>query len=197
MTKRQKEIYDFIVSFKARLGYAPSFREIAEHFHLSSASTVHEHIAHLQAHGLLRSEHNKARSLEPLPVNQFGQVINLPLVGLITAGEPIEAIEESETMAVPSSLVDNDNSFILKVRGNSMIEDGILDGDYVICERNYYPQNGDVVVALIDNTYATLKRYYREKNRIRLQPANSSMGPMFVQNPAIQGVVRSIIRRFA
>lgn len=195
LTKKQKQILDYLTEFIQTNGYAPSYREIAEYFGLSSTATVHEHVKSLEDKGLISSTHNVARSLE-IANYRFGKAIELPLAGLITAGEPIEAIEEHETIGVPQSMVKNENSFVLKVKGESMIEDGILDGDYVIVERNYYPKNGDVVVALLDNTYATLKRYYREKDRIRLQPANHTMKPIYDKNPAIQGIVRGILRTF-
>ena len=122
----------------------------------------------------------------------------LPLVGMITAGAPIEAVEENEIIAVPADFVtDIANRYVLRVKGESMIEDGILDGDYVIVERNPSPRNGDVVVALLNNAYATLKKFYREQKRIRLQPANSKMKPIYSSDPLIQGVVRGIIRKFA
>ncbi len=198
ITKRQKEILDFIASFSHQHGYAPSYREIASHFKLNSIATVHQHIEALEHKGYLERQEGQMRSLGVIESNQeFAGLIDLPLVGLITAGEPIEAIEQRETIAVPENLISSYNSFVLKVKGTSMIEDGILDGDYVIVERNFYPQNGDVVVALINNTHATLKKYYKEKDRIRLQPANSSMAPIFVKNPAIQGIVRGIFRTFA
>ena len=196
LTKRQKQILDFITQFIQSYGYAPSYREIAEHFGLSSTATIHEHIKSLEDKGLISSSHNVARSLEVLNY-RFGKAIELPLAGIITAGEPIEAIETQETIAVPRDLIKDENSYVLKVRGESMIEEGILDGDYVIVERKYYPQNGDVVVALLDNEYATLKKYFREKDRIRLQPANKTMKPIYAKNPAIQGIVRAILRTFA
>lgn len=196
LTKKQKEILDFITQFIQINEYAPSYREIAEHFGLSSTATVHEHVRGLEDKGLISSSHNVARSLEVV-TSRFGRSIELPLAGLITAGEPIEAIETHETIAIPQSMVKDENSYVLKVRGESMIEEGILDGDYVVVERNFYPKNGDVVVALLDNTYATLKKYYREKDRIRLQPANKTMKPIYDKNPAIQGVVRAILRTFA
>jgi len=195
LTKKQKQILDYLTEFIQTNGYAPSYREIAEYFGLSSTATVHEHIKTLEDKGLISSSHNVARSLEVINY-RFGKAIELPLAGLITAGEPIEAIEEHETITVPQNMVKDENSFVLKVKGESMIEDGILDGDYVIVERNFYPKNGDVVVALLDNTYATLKRYYREKDRIRLQPANHTMKPIYDKNPAIQGIVRGILRTF-
>lgn len=197
LTKRQKEILDFIGQFALSHGYAPSYREIAKHFKLTSVSTIHQHIATLVEKGFLQKETNMARSVDVIPTEAESGTLELPLVGLITAGEPIEAVETRESIAVPENLVENPNSYVLKVKGNSMIEEGILDGDYVIVERNFYPQNGDVVVALLDNTYATLKKYYKEKNCIRLQPANSAMSPIFVQNPAIQGIVRGIFRKFS
>jgi repressor LexA len=196
LTKRQKQILDFITQFIQSYDYAPSYREIAEHFGLSSTATIHEHIKSLEDKGLISSSHNVARSLEVLNY-RFGKAIELPLAGLITAGEPIEAIETPETIAVPRDLIKDENSYVLKVKGESMIEEGILDGDYVIVERKYYPQNGDVVVALLDNEYATLKKYFREKDRIRLQPANKTMRPIYAKNPAIQGIVRAILRTFA
>jgi len=196
LTKRQKEILDFISQFRLRHGYMPSYREIAAYFRLSAPSTIHQHVKALIAKGYLKHIASAARSIQLSDQSTVSGMIELPLVGVIAAGEPIEAVEEREVLAVPEHLVENISSFILKVKGNSMIEDGILDGDYVIVERNFYPKNGDVVVALLDNTYATLKRYYREKDRIRLQPANSSMLPIFVKNPAIQGVVKGIFRKF-
>lgn len=196
LTKKQKEILDFVTESIKINGYSPSYREIADHFGLSSSATIHEHVKSLEDKGYLKADAGRARSLELLSVARFKKALELPLAGLITAGQPIEAIEERETITVPADIVRDENSFVLKVRGESMIEDGILDGDYVIVERNFYPQNGDVVVALLDNTYATLKRFYREPKRIRLQPANSTMKPIYAQNPAIQGIVRGIFRTF-
>jgi len=199
LTKRQRQILDFISDFSEEHGYAPSIREIGEYFHLSSPATVHVHIKNLKEKGFLKTDFNEARSIELIPnENIFAQAIELPLVGLITAGEPIEAIEEKETIAVPSDLVtDLANSYVLKVKGESMIEEGILSGDYVIVEKNPSPANGDVVVALLNNAFATLKKFYRESNRIRLQPANASMKPIYAKDPLIQGVVKGVIRKFA
>ena len=194
LTKKQKEILDFVTQFIQTNQYAPSYREIAEHFGLSSTATIHEHIKALEDKGLITSG-GVARSLE-IVQHRFDKAIELTLAGLITAGEPIEAIENHETIAVPQNLVKDENSYVLKVKGESMIEEGILDGDYVVVERNFYPKNGDVVVALLDNTYATLKKYYREKDRIRLQPANKTMKPIYAKNPAIQGIVKAILRTF-
>ena len=160
LTKRQREILDFITDFVDQNKYSPSLREIGDHFNLTSPATVHAHIDNLINKGFLKKSFNEARSIELAIVESvWSQAIELPLVGLITAGVPIEAIEEKETIAVPSDFVsDNANSYVLRVKGESMIEEGILDGDYVIIERNPSPQNGDVVVALLNNAYVTLKK---------------------------------------
>lgn len=199
LTKKQSKVLDIIKTSIKDHGYAPSIREIAEEMGLSSPATVKEHIENLVKKGYLRKTGAEVRNIEPTKkVWQLGKSIELPLVGLITAGEPIEAIEDkSETVAVPTELASDDNSYVLRVKGDSMVEDGIQDGDYVIVERSFYPKNGDVVVALLDNQYATLKRYYREKSRIRLQPANKNYNPIYVKNPAIQGIVKGLIRRFS
>lgn len=201
LTPKQKEVLDFIVQFIHERGYSPSYREIAGGLNLASPSTVHTHIQSLRLRGYLRgSESSTASNRELEPTDKavkWGRSVLLPLKGLITAGAPIEALEEQETMAVPVDLVpDSPNSYVLRVKGESMVDEGILDGDYVIVERNPSPRNGDVVVALLDNTYATLKKFYREPNRIRLQPANKSMKPIYCYDPLIQGVVRAVIRSF-
>src|SRR3989339_600830 len=185
LSKRQREILDFITEFMNDHGYAPSLREIGEYFNLSSPATIHEHINNLKKKGFLKASYNSARSIEL--VNE-----------IVNYAQAIEAIEEKERVDVPSDMVrDEANSYVLRVRGESMIEDGILDGDFVVVERNPSPRNGDIVVALLDNAYATLKRFYREANRIRLQPANSTMKPFYAKDPLIQGVVRGVIRKFA
>jgi repressor LexA len=197
LTKKQKKILDYITEFIKLNDYAPSYQEIADYFGLVSKATVFEHIRSLEDKGYLRVAQGVARSIEISSFYPKKPALELPLAGLITAGEPIEAIEQNETITVPAELIkDEANSYVLKVKGESMIDEGILDGDFVVVERNYYPKNGDVVVALLDNTYATLKKYFREKKRIRLQPANSAMKPIFVKNPAIQGVVKGIFRVF-
>ncbi len=199
LTKRQRQILDFITEYVNKNGYAPSLREIGENFNLSSPATIHAHIENLKSKGFLKTSYNEARSIElVLAEVNWAQAIELPLAGLITAGEPIEAVEEKEKIAVSADFVkDKANSYVLKVKGESMIDEGILDGDFVIVERNPSPHNGDVVVALLNNAYATLKKFYREANRIRLQPANSKMKPIFAKDPLIQGVVRGVIRKFA
>lgn len=201
LTKKQKEVLCAIESFIKENGYTPSYREIAEVLGLASPSTVHQHVQALCEKGVINTgDDGSARSIELCETEQLSPLsIVLPLAGLITAGEPIEALEENEAMAVPADFViDPQNSYILKVKGRSMIEDGIFDGDYVIIERNHSPKNGDIVVALLDNAFATLKRFYREADHIRLQPANSTMDPIIIKGDInIQGVVRAVIRKFA
>jgi repressor LexA len=199
LTPKQKEVLDYIVNFIHERGFAPSYREIASGLDLASPSTVHVHIQSLRTRGYLRGgESTGTRELEPTDkAVRWGRSVVLPLKGLITAGQPIEAIEEQETMAVPVDLVPNSaNSYVLRVKGDSMIDDGILDGDYVVVEHCPSPKNGEVVVALLDNAFVTLKRFYREKDRIRLQPANKTMKPIYCYDPLIQGVVRAVIRSF-
>lgn len=198
LTKRQKQILDFLVEFIATHDYAPSLQEIADHFGLASTATIHEHIKNLEDKGFIQSVKGEARSISPSgKFMRFRKAIELPLVGLIAAGEPIEAIQGDETICVPLGLVENKpNSFVLQVKGDSMIDEGILDGDYIVAERNFSPKNGDVVVALLNNQYATLKIFKKLKNRIRLQPANKKMKPIYVKNPAIQGIVRAVMRKY-
>lgn len=199
MTKRQKEILDFIQDFFKKYGYSPTFREIGDSLGISSSATVHAHIENLRNKGYLKSDHNKGRSIELVRIDDsWTKTIELPLMGLIAAGEPIEAVENKETIAVPVNFVqDSANTYVLQVKGDSMVDEGILEGDYVIVERNPSPSNGDVVVALLNNAYATLKKFYREKDRIRLQPANSKMKPIYTRDPLIQGIVRGVIRKFS
>ncbi len=199
LTKRQRQILDFVTDYQRRVGYSPSYREIAENFDLSSTATIHEHVKSLEDKGFLTTGRNEARSIELVRMEPvWAQAFELALAGLITAGEPIEAIEEHETISIPASLVrDPEASFALKVKGESMIEDGILDGDYVVVEKMSNPSNGDTVVALIDNQFATLKRFYKEKGRIRLQPANKTMKPIYVTRVEIQGIVRGVLRMYA
>lgn len=197
LTKKQTEVLHFIKEFLATHEYAPSYREIADGLGLSSPATVFEHVQALHGKGMLKMDEGEARSMELAPkVGWFTKAIELPLVGMIAAGQPIEAVQEHERIAIPIELLPNLNCYVLQVRGESMIEDGIVSGDYVVVERNFYPKNGDVVVALLENEYATLKRYYREPGRIRLQPANRKMKPIYAKNPTIQGIVRAVLRRY-
>lgn len=196
LTKKQKEVLDFIIEYIDDRGYAPSYRDIGEELGLSSPSTVHSHVQGLSEKGYLKVT-DEARSIELTnKVRRTKPAIQLPLLGLIAAGQPIEAIEDRQAFSVPVELGVSENAYVLKVKGDSMIEDGIFDGDFVVIEKEKQARNGDVVVALIDQQFATLKRFYKEKDRIRLQPANSSMKPIYVKEPLVQGVVKAVIRRF-
>lgn len=197
LSKKQSDTLDAIRMFLAHHNYAPSYRDVMKAMGIKSPATAFAHVQALREKGYLTLRGKETRSLELTEkANMFVRGVELPLVGAIAAGQPIEAIENKESITVPLELLPNLNCYVLQVRGESMIEDGILDNDYVIVERNFYPQNGDVVVALLNNENATLKRYYREKTRIRLQPANKKMQPIYTKNPVIQGIVRAVLRRY-
>ena len=196
LTKRQKEIYEYLKEHIRSMGYAPSIMEICAQFNLSSPATVHKHLSHLEKKRLIRREQNLSRAIElvgeaatPLPEFQ--------LLGHIMAGKPIEVIEAREMMSFMPDPSGKD-IFVLQVKGRSMIDDHIQDGDYVIIERRDQAENGETVVALLDNESATLKRFYREKDHVRLQPANADMQPIIVKegNFKIQGVVIGVLRKF-
>jgi repressor LexA len=194
LTKRQKEILDYVQNFIDSHDYAPSYREIADHFKLGSIATVADHLENLEGKGFITRDHNEARSLQLSP--RFNERdFEVQLMGTIAAGYPIEAIRTRETIDIPRDMMGK-NVFALKVRGDSMIDDGIFDGDYVIIEQTSNPKNGDIVVALLDNENATLKRFYKEKGRIRLQPANSNFKPIFSNKVVVQGRVKGVIRKF-
>lgn len=197
LTKKQSEMLDMIRNFLARHNYAPSYREMMAAMGIRSPATTFGHVQRLQTKGYIKMGKGKIRSIELTEkANMFARGIELPLIGVIAAGHPIEAIENQESITVPMELLPNLNCYVLQVRGDSMMEDGILNGDYVIVERSFYPKNGEVVVALLNNENATLKKYYREKSRIRLQPANAAMRPIYTRNPVIQGIVRAVLRKY-
>lgn len=198
LTKKQRLVLDFITGFLEDKGYAPSYREIAQDLGLSSVSTIHDHVRGLQSKGYLDPQVEGRRSLEPTAKAQPqpSAAVEIPLVGLITAGQPIEALVEHERLAVPQGMVGRGRYYSLRVKGDSMIEDGIFDGDYVIIEERSHAEDGEIVVALLENQFATLKRYYREKDHIRLQPANSNMEPFRVKEVTVQGRVVGLIRRY-
>jgi repressor LexA len=202
LTKRQKEILDYVTGYIELNGYAPSYREIAEAFKLGSVATVAEHVETLVTKGLLQKGDNEARSLQLIKPEEFDpkHAVGLPILGLIAAGQPIETIEgHQETLEVPPFMVGRKHSYVLQVKGQSMIEDGILDGDYVVIQEKETASNGEVVVALVNGSEATLKRYYKEKDHIRLQPANSTMDPIIVKPGTpiqIQGTVIGVIRKY-
>lgn len=198
LTKRQAEILKYVSDHIEDQGYAPSYREICSHFGLSSTATVAEHIETLKMKGYLHQEENLARSIQ-IAANP-GEIVtgfaSIPLLGCIAAGRPIEAIATEETIDIPRDMGGH-NVYALRVKGQSMIDDGILDNDYVIIEQTRVARNGDIVVALVDHDSVTLKRFYKEKDHVRLQPANSTMNPMFFKKVAIQGKVKGLIRKFA
>lgn len=197
LTRRQSDTLEFIRDFLAKHNYAPSYRDIMEGTGIKSPATAYTHVMALKDKGYLTIREKQMRSVELTEkADMFTRGIELPLVGVIAAGEPIEAIEQQESVSVPIELLPNLNCYVLQVRGESMIDDGIRDGDFVVVERSFYPENGDTVVALLDNENATLKKYYREKNRVRLQPANKKMKPIYSRNPMIQGIVRAVLRRY-
>jgi repressor LexA len=198
LTRRQREIYDFIRRFVEEKGYSPSLEEIGSAFGLSSVATVHKHVQHLVEKRFLRKAWNRSRSIEPIePAG--GASIALPLLGAIAAGCPIEAVEVAETIEVPRELVPKRvESFVLRVRGNSMIEDQIRDGDYVIVESRPEARDGETVVALIRGEDATLKRFFRRGPLVRLEPANAALRALELpaRDVQIRGVVRGLLRRY-
>ncbi len=197
LTKRQKEILEYLKDHIRRMGYAPSIMEICKQFKLSSPATVHKHLSHLEEKGLIRRQHNLSRSIELADEPASARRMEYPLLGNIVAGKPIEAVENRETISIFPDAGGKD-VFVLRVNGNSMIDDQIQDGDYVIVEKRQSAENGETIVALLDNERATLKRFYREGNRIRLQPANSEMDPIILTEGdfKIQGVAIGILRKF-
>ncbi len=205
LTKRQKEVLDFLVTFVNKHGYSPSFEEIARALRLTSLATVHKHITTLERKGFIRRGYNQSRSIEvtqlPKPVRDQvleRHTVELPLAGRIAAGRPLEAIEEHETFSL-GQFARTGGSFVLQVKGNSMVEDHILDGDYIVVEPTQVANPGEIVVALVGGEEATLKRFYREAGgKIRLQPANSAMQPIVVaaNDVKIQGRVTGVLRKF-
>jgi len=203
LTERQKAILEFISGYHRRHGIAPTHREIRDHFGYSSYGTVYKHLKLLQEKGYLHRDWNQKRGLElvrAIPGGNLEIELEVPFYGLIAAGQPIEAIASGETLAVPSHLFDGrtEDHYVLRVSGDSMIQEGIHDGDLVVVLRRERARPGQMVVALIDGVEATLKRFYPEGDRVRLQPANPTMQPIYVpaRNVRIQGVVVGLMRKF-
>src|SRR5882762_7550470 len=206
ITRRQRELYDFISRFVAEKGYSPSFEEIAEGLGLSSLATVHKHVSNLEKKGLLTRDYNRSRSIDLVaPKGKLKQsmAVNtglvLPVVGRIAAGRPIEAMEQRDANTISlADFVRSKEVFVLEVRGESMQDEHILDGDYVLVEKSKTAHNGDIVVALVDTTDATLKRFYREGDNIRLQPSNANMKPIIVPAASVevQGRVIGVLRKY-
>src|SRR5215467_7125474 len=204
ITKRQRQVYDFISRFVSEKGYSPSFEEIGEGLELSSLATVHKHITNLEKKGLLTRGYNRSRSIDLLPPKgrlKQSMTVNtglvLPLMGRIAAGQPIQAIENPESLSL-ADFVQSKEVFVLEVRGESMQDEAILDGDYVLVEKSKTAHNGDIVVAIVNRDDATLKRFYRDGENIRLQPSNANMKPIVVHAAAveIQGRVIGVLRKY-
>jgi repressor LexA len=199
LTRRQKEILDFVGRHIERKGYAPTIEEIGEQFGLSSLATVHKHLTNLQDKGLIKRLSNRSRAMELIPSEVKVRAVELPLLGRVAAGTPIEAIESKETIFVPEDMVGRQDTYVLQVKGDSMIEEQIRDGDYVIVESRKTARDGEMVIALVEGERATLKKLYHEGPAvIRLQPANAQMKPILVDadDVVIQGVVIGILRKY-
>jgi repressor LexA len=202
ITRRQRQVYDFISNFVQSHGYSPSFEEIGNGMGLSSLATVHKHISNLEKKGLLKRDYNRSRSIDILPPKgrmkqTMSTPLSLPLLGRIAAGQPIEAVENPETISL-GDFTGSKDVFALQVRGDSMQDEGILDGDYVLVEKAQTARNGEIVVALVSGADATLKRIYHEGQTVRLQPSNATMNPIMVPASAVQvqGRVIGVLRKY-
>lgn len=227
LTRRQKEVLDFLIRFINRHGFSPSFEETAEGLKLSSLATVHKHLQVLERKGFIRKRYNQSRSVEVIavpgsvpfdktPVRRAGKEsrggsllasdglppfadLDLPLLGRIAAGRPIEAVSQPETFSLGDFSSRRGSIYVLRVKGDSMVEDHICDGDYILVETAETAENGEIVVALIDGTDATLKRFFREgAENVRLQPANAQMEPIILpaSDVKIQGRVIGVLRKY-
>lgn len=202
LSDKQIKILKYIKDELSLRGYPPSIREICKAVNLSSTSSVHAHLNTLEEKGYIRKGTNKRRALELIDVDDIccnmpkKEIVNVPIIGTVTAGSPILAIENiDDTLPISIDFVGNKESYVLKIKGESMIEAGILDGDYVIVNSQHSAKNGDIVVALIGDE-ATVKTFYKEKDHIRLQPQNSSMDPILIKEPYILGVVKAVVRKY-
>lgn len=204
ITKRQREVYDFIHDFVQQHGYSPSFEEIGAGLGLSSLATVHKHVSNLERKGLLKRDYNRSRSIDVLPARGLFRKqpkpapdFSLPLLGRIAAGQPIEAVQQGETISL-GDITRSKDVFVLQVKGQSMKDEHIVDGDYVLVEKADTARDGEIVVALVDGSDATLKRLYREGPKIRLQPSNSEMNPIIVlaKSVQVQGRVIGVLRKY-
>ena len=198
--KRQRQIFDFIQQYIEKFGSSPTLQEIADAIQVSSLATVHEHLQALEKKEVIKRYKGAVRGIELLDkkFSRFLKGVELPILGFIAAGQPIEPYTDPDaTLRVsPALLSGKKRSFVLQIRGNSMIDDGILDGDYVVVEEQDQVKNGDIVVALLDNGLATLKRFFKEKTRVRLEPANAQMQPIYAKKVQIQGKVVGMLRRY-
>jgi repressor LexA len=199
LTRRQKEICDYLEDYIASHGYAPTLEEIGVHFQLSSLATVHKHLTNLERKGAIARKWNLTRAIEVTPPQKPKTALELPLLGRVAAGAPIEAIETSDTLTIPEEFVRRpNNAFALRVQGESMVGEGILDGDFIVVEKRPAADNGETVVAVV-NGEATVKKLYRERGgRIRLQPANPRIEPILVKEKEVEirGVVVAVLRKY-
>ncbi|MCE7794506.1 transcriptional repressor LexA [Salipaludibacillus sp. CUR1] len=200
LSSRQQAILEFIRSEVKDKGYPPSVREIGEAVGLASSSTVHGHLSRLEKKGYIRRDPTKPRAIEVIGLEESSSVsetpsLHIPLIGKVTAGQPITAIENvEEYLPMPASFVQDEHSFILEILGDSMIEAGIFDGDYVVVRQQNYANNGDIVVAMTEDDEATVKRFFKEENHIRLQPENATLEPILLNNVHILGKVIGVFR---
>lgn len=199
LTRKQKNIWDYLQEYITTNGYAPTLEEIGAHFGLSSMATVHKHLTNLEKKGVIARQWNLSRAIELKPPQPVSQAIALPLLGRVAAGVPIEAVETKDTLSVPVDFVRRPHqTFALQVKGRSMIDEGILDGDFIVVEQQSNAENGETVVAVV-NGEATVKKLHRERGgRIRLQPANAEMKPLYVREKEleIRGVVVAVLRKY-
>jgi len=193
LNQKQQEVFNYIKSYIGDRGFPPSIREVCSAVGFSSPRAGQKYLEALEEQGYIQRE-NKPRGIKLLAA--MSRAVNLPFYGYIAAGAPIEVCEQTEEVEVPASLVGRRPCYVLQVKGNSMIEDHILSGDFIVIEKTDTADDGEVVVALVNNSAATLKRLYREPNRVRLEPANSTMKPIYVKDVAIQGKVRGLFRKF-
>jgi repressor LexA len=198
LTKRQREILDYLNEFIQQHGYAPSLEEIGRRFGLSSLATVHKHLTNLQEKGFIKRAWNRSRSVELVASRVGSRSIELPLFGYVAAGRPIEAVPSAEPITVPEDFVGKRKAYVLRVRGDSMIDEQIRDGDFVIVEDRKSADNGEMVIALLGGSDVTLKKFYRDNGRVRLQPANPAMQPIVVEpdHVQIQGVIIGVMRKY-
>jgi repressor LexA len=198
LTKRQREILDYLNDFIQQHGYAPSLEEIGRRFGLSSLATVHKHLTNLQEKGFIKRAWNRSRSVELVPTRTGTRSVELPLLGYVAAGKPIEAIATSESISVPEDFIGKRETYVLRVRGDSMIDEQIRDGDFVIVEDRKTAENGEMVVALLQGSDVTLKKFFRENGHVRLQPANPAMKPLVVpaDHVQVQGVIIGVMRKY-
>jgi len=196
MTRRQQEILAFVKDFLTQNGYSPTLEEIAHHFGITSLNGVYKHLKSLEQRGLIRRLSNQARSIQV--IDKTTTAATLPLLGRVAAGRPVEAVNAPEEICVPQTFLTGKSNYVLRVNGDSMIDEQIRDGDYVVMEQREQANNGEIVIALVDGENATLKKYYREGQQIRLQPANERLDPILLDESRVrvQGVVVGLMRKY-